>query len=201
MKQNSGQMLRAEELLSRFDPQTGTIEGCETISRRLSDLHGLFVNQNAFETALRVGDPVIYTVSSIQSAHGEGQLHCGLGVIMPGRIGNEYYFTRGHVHSWRNAAEFYVGLNGEGKMILENEASHESVVLDLLLNSIVYVPGKTAHRTVNVGDTLLVYLGIYPAEAGHDYTGLAEHNFKQVIVAKNNKPAVVSRKDFLAVHK
>lgn len=194
-------MLKAENLLSRFDPQTGTIEGCETISRRLSDLTGLFADSDAFEAALRNGDPVIYSVSSIQSAQGEGQLHCGLGVIMPGRIGDEYYFTKGHLHSWRETAEFYVGLKGQGMMILENETSHESVIIDLLPHSIVYVPDHTAHRTVNVGDTPLVYLGIYPAEAGHDYGAIAERNFKQVIVAKNSKPVVMDRKDFLAMYK
>ena len=194
-------MLKAENLLSRFDPQTGTIEGCKPISRRLSDLKGLFTDSDAFESALHNGNPVVYSVSSIQSAQGVGQLHCGLGVIMPGRIGDEYYFTKGHLHSWRDAAEFYVGLSGQGMMILENETSHESVVIDLLPNSIIYVPDHTAHRTVNVSDTPLVYLGIYPAEAGHDYGTIAERNFKQVIVAKNSKPVVMDRKDFLAMHK
>ena len=194
-------MLEAEKLLSRFDPQTGTIEGCEIISRRLSELRGLFADNNAFERALTNHDPVVYTVSSIQSAQGEGQLHCGLGVIMPGRIGSEYYFTKGHLHSWRDASEFYVGLKGQGMMILEHESSHESVVIDLLPHSIAYVPDHTAHRTVNIGDTPLVYLGIYPAEAGHDYGSIAERNFKRVIVAVDNKPVVMDRRDFLSIHK
>lgn len=189
-------MLNADELLSRFNPDTGTIEGCESISRRLSDLKNLFIDKAAFKSALGNGNPVVYTVSTIQPAKGEGQLHLGVGVLMPGRIGGEYYFTKGHLHSWGAAAEFYIGVKGRGMMILQDESTHKSVVLDLLPNSIVYVPGHTAHRTVNVGSSPLIYLGVYPAEAGHDYDALLKQNFRKVIIAKNNTPTVINRKDF-----
>lgn len=189
-------MLKADELLSRFNPETGILEGCESISRRLSDLKNLFINKAAFEAAMGNGNPVVYTVSTLQPANGEGQLHLGVGVLMPGRIGDEYYFTKGHLHSWAAAAEFYIGIKGRGMMILQDESSHQSVVLDLLPNSIVYVPGHTAHRTVNVGNSPLIYLGVYPAEAGHDYGALAKQNFRKVIIAKNNTPTVIDRKDF-----
>ncbi len=189
-------MLNADELLTRFNPDTGVIEGGESVIRRLSDLKNLFVNKAAFEAALGNGNPVVYTVSTLQPAQGEGQLHLGIGVLMPGRIGDEYYFTKGHLHSWGTAAEFYIGIKGRGMMVLQDESSHKSVVLDLLPNSIVYVPGHTAHRTVNVGNSPLIYFGVYPAEAGHDYGALEKQNFRKVIIAKNNTPTVLDRKDF-----
>ena len=192
--------MTVEEVFSRFDPEIGTIEGCETVNKRLSDLKGLFIDGNAYDAALSRNNPVIYSVSTIKSSQGEGQLHCGLGIIMPGKIGDEYYFTRGHLHLLRNAAEFYIGLKGKGKMILENDSSHESIVVDLVPNSIVYVPRNTAHRTVNIDDTPLAYLGIYPADAGHDYAGVSKNIFRHVVVARNNKPMVMDRKGFLATH-
>ena len=83
-------------------------------------------------------------------------------------------------------------------MVLEDEQTRESVVVDLLPNSTVYVPSNTAHRTVNVGDVPLVFLGIYPAGAGHDYGAIAEHNFNLVIIAKNGRPTAVLREQLLA---
>lgn len=189
-------MLNADELLTRFNPETGVIDGCKAVIRRLSDLKNLFVNKAAFEAALSNHNPIVYTVSTLEPANGEGQLHLGVGVLMPGRIGNEYYLTKGHLHSWGAAAEFYIGIKGRGMMVLQDESSQQSLVLDLLPHSIVYVPGNTAHRTVNVGDTPLIYVGVYPAEAGHDYAALEKQNFRKVIVATNNTPTVLDRKDF-----
>jgi glucose-6-phosphate isomerase len=55
------------------------------------------------------------------------------------------------------------------------------------------VPGYTAHRTVNVGDEPLVYLGIYPANAGHDYGQIAKRNFRQMVLAGAQGPELVDR--------
>lgn len=184
-------------LLTRFDPETGAVDGIQGISKRLSDLQGAFADHTAYETALRRGNPIIYSVSSVTPGDGKGDLHYGIGVLFPGTIGDEYYLTKGHFHSWREAAEVYIGLKGEGKMLLEDVTTGTSTTVDLLPNSTVYVPGHTAHRTVNVGPVPLVYMGIYPAEAGHEYGEIAERNFRTVIVRMNGKPAAVSREQYL----
>jgi glucose-6-phosphate isomerase, archaeal len=188
-------LLNPSDILKKFDQTTGRIDGCPLITRRLSDLKGLFLDTTAYESALTRGDPVIYTVSSWDSAHGGGQLHCGLGVIMPGKIGDEFFFTKGHLHSWREAAEIYIGFQGKGMMILQEETTDRSVVADLVPDSTVYVPNHTAHRTVNVGDSPLVYLGIYPSEAGHDYEAISKNNFRKVVLAGDNGPVVLDRAD------
>jgi glucose-6-phosphate isomerase len=185
-----------KQLLSRFDPATGAVDGVPTATRRLSDLRHCFADERAYEAALQQGNPLIYTIASIEPAVGEGQLHYGIGMIMPGRVGDEYYLTKGHLHEWRPAAEFYIGLRGNGMMLLEDINSGESRMLELFPNSAVYVPGFTAHRTVNVGAVPLVYLGVYPAAAGHDYSTIAERNFRKVIVALNNRPVMIEREQF-----
>ncbi|MEZ4638826.1 MAG: glucose-6-phosphate isomerase family protein [Caldilineaceae bacterium] len=113
---------------------------------------------------------------------GEGALHYAIGNLLPGRAGQEYFMTKGHFHAWRAAAEYYIGLSGEGVMLLESEDGEESRLLPLTANAAVYVPGHIAHRTINTGDEPLVYLGIYPAQAGHDYGAIAERNFRHVVV-------------------
>ncbi|MGH7595159.1 MAG: glucose-6-phosphate isomerase family protein [bacterium] len=189
-------MKRIDQLLSRFDPDNGAIDGVPAVTRRLSDLRHCFADERAYEDALQQGNPIIYTVASVEPAVGDGQLHYGIGQIMPGRVGDEYYLTKGHLHEWRPAAEFYIGLRGEGMMLLEDINSGESRMLDLVSNSAVYVPGFTAHRTVNVGAVPLVYLGVYPAAAGHDYSTIAEKNFRKVIVARNDRPVLIEREQF-----
>ncbi|MBX2999721.1 MAG: glucose-6-phosphate isomerase [Caldilineaceae bacterium] len=181
------------DLFTRFDPLGGTIEGAPQIERRLSDMRGAFADEDAFNAALAQGDPVLYTLAAVAPAHGDGALHYAIAQIAPGRIGAEYYMTKGHYHAWRPAAEVYIGLSGTGFMLLEEEESHESRLLPLTPNAIVYVPGHTAHRTINTGEIPLTYLGIYPAAAGHDYGSIATENFRKILVAVNGEPTLVDR--------
>jgi glucose-6-phosphate isomerase len=181
------------QLLSRFDPIRGTIDDAPMVRRHLADLRGCFRDSAAFEQALAQGNPLVYTVAAVEEFSGAGDLHYGLGVIQPGSIGDEYFLTKGHFHTWRPAAELYIGLAGEGAMLLEDEATGSSHMLPLQPQALVYVPGHTAHRTVNIGAVPLAYLGVYCARAGHDYGALAQRNFRQVIVKHNGQPRMEDR--------
>ncbi len=182
-------------ILTRLDLENGAIPGAPLTERRLSELAGMFADDAAYTRAMAKGNPIVYTVSTVEPAQGEGQLHYGLGVLMPGRVGREYYFTKGHFHAWRPAAEVYIGVSGQGAMLLENSAG-ETRLLDLEANTIVYVPGETAHRTINTGSAPLLYLGIYPANAGHDYAAIAASNFRNMVIEKHGRPALIARADF-----
>ncbi|MCX7783622.1 MAG: cupin domain-containing protein [Meiothermus sp.] len=178
-----------------FDPIQGTISGKPRLERRLSDLEGVFVDQHAYQQTLSKGNPVIYSVSSVEDFVGQGDLQFGLGCLMPGKIGDEYFLTKGHLHTWREAAEVYVGLSGTGLMLLETK--EKAWAVELKANSVVYVPGGTAHRTVNTGSAPLLYLGFYPAGAGHDYESIRAKNFRQVVLEQAGKPAVLERGELL----
>jgi glucose-6-phosphate isomerase len=181
-----------------FDRISAAVSHAATVERRLSQLQGVFADAAAYEAILAwQDDPVVYSVSSVEAAEGEGQLHYGIGKIYPGRVGREYFMTRGHLHQWRASAEVYIGLSGTGLMLLEDERSSAAYAVELVPDSVVYVPGYTAHRTVNVGDVPLTYIGVYPAQAGHDYATIAASNFRQVVVEQDGKPLVLSRQAFL----
>jgi len=192
-------LIKAADLLAIFGLNPARIDGRPMSECRLSDLRDCFADKAACDAALAAGNPVLYGVSSVEPAHGDGQLHYGLGVLYPGKIGDEYYMTKGHLHAHRPAAEIYIGLSGEGAMLLEDEAAPDAdcKLVPLRANSVVYVPGCTAHRTINTGAEPLVYIGIYPANAGHDYAAIAKTNFAHIVVrGPDGRPALVKREDY-----
>lgn len=178
-----------------IDADSGLLQGGTLVERRLSDLRGCFADSTAFDRSLAQDDPVVYRVSAIEPGDDRGDLHLGLGVLMPGRVGDEYFLTKGHYHSWREAGEYYIALRGQGGLLLE-DGQGLSRFVPFRAGQLVYVPGSTAHRSINTGDEPLVYLGIYSAQAGHDYAAIAADNFKQVVLAgADGAPTVRDRID------
>lgn len=177
-----------EDLSVAFDFESAALTNRPGTVRRLSDLHGCFQDKAAWETALKEGDPVIYEVTSVEPAHGEGQLHWGIGILNPGKISREDFLTKGHLHEHRPTAEVYLGLSGEGAKLLEHESTGESKLVPLGRGRALYVPGHTTHRTVNTGQEPLTYIRIYPSNAGHDYGAIAQRNFRMVVVEQEGRP-------------
>ena len=182
-----------------FDPATAVIPSYQGSQRWLSQLADCFADQLAYQTQLSQGDRMVYGVTNLDMASGEGQLHYGLGILQPGKVGREYFMTRGHLHAWRPAAEVYICLQGQGMMILEHETEAITNVVSFSANSVVYVPGYMAHRTVNVGTQPLVYWGVFPSDAGHDYEAIRERNFSQVVIEMEGKPCALPRKDYMSM--
>lgn len=180
-----------------FDPVAAAIVDRAPTLRYLRDVQTVFADQPACD-ALLAQNPLLYSVTLVDDHNDEGDLHYGIGILMPGKVGREYFMTKGHLHAWRPAAEVYIGLRGRGVMLLEDEHTGATRAVPLEANSTVYVPGYTAHRTVNIGDEPLVYWGILASAAGHDYGAIAERNFRLVVVEKNGQPVVMERTDFLA---
>jgi glucose-6-phosphate isomerase len=191
-------MITPSGLVSRIDFPAGSIDGCPVTRRTLSQMKDSFADRESCDAMLRPGDPVLYTVSTCQCGEGPGELHCGLGVIRPGRVGEEYFMTRGHIHARREAPELYVGLRGSGILLMQREDGSGSSTAELSGECLVYVPGHTAHRTINTGDEPLVYLGIYAADAGHDYESIRIRNFTDVVVRRGGRPSLVARSAFIA---
>jgi glucose-6-phosphate isomerase, archaeal len=191
-------------LVFDFDLAQARFEGQQAalVVRHLSDMRGYFLDDAAFERMIEFEhDPILYTVSNLEHWSTPGDLHIGIGKIMPGRVGDEYFMTKGHLHQWRDAAEIYIGLSGTGMMMLEDERDGDSTVLPLAPNQVVYVPGHTAHRTINIGNAPLIYMGIFSATAGHDYGSIATENFRQVVVERNGVPVVLLRSALQSPHK
>jgi glucose-6-phosphate isomerase len=180
-------------LTHAYDAATAHLDGGTVVERRLSQLRGCFADEAAYEAALTLEDTLLYRVTAVEPANTSGNLHYGLGVLYPGKVGNEYFLTKGHLHRTREAAEVYIGLTGEGMLLLEDETTGASRLEPFGEGKVVYVPGHTAHRTMNTGSSPLTYFGVYPANAGHDYGRVAERNFLKILVEDNGRPTLKDR--------
>jgi glucose-6-phosphate isomerase, archaeal len=151
-------------------PEAGVLAGSnERYEKRLRELAGVYRDEAAFEAlTVRRGDEVAYWVESNTTQRDAGGLITGLSVLGPGRVGEEYFMTRGHLHVRAECGETYLGVRGTGVMLLDS-LDGRSHAIEISPGEAVYVPGGWVHRSVNVGDDLLVTLFCYPADAGQDY--------------------------------
>lgn len=143
--------------------------GARSYEKRLNDLREVYLDSAAFDRALvETGNPVVYRVRDVRPASAQGDLIFGTTQMAPGRIGDEFYMTRGHIHAIANRPEVYYGEYGQGVMLLESPEG-ELRVLPISARTIVYVPPLWVHRSVNVGSTPLVMSFFYPSDSGQDY--------------------------------
>jgi len=180
-----------EPFNSYLDLSTGEILSCTSVVvRRVSDMDGMYRDREATRRAICEGNPVVYRVFNVPVPEECGHLqHCA-SIISPGKVGDEYHMTKGHFHARRDTGEIYLGLQGAGKLLLQDEDGGAEV-LDMKPGSVSYIPPHWAHRTVNIGKVPLVFFAVYPGDAGHDYGSIEDKGFAQLIVERGGKPVVV----------
>ena len=152
------------------------------IKRHLSDLRGQFYDQRAYETMLAEEDTLLYEVYEIKRPETDGELLSGISIVHPGKVGDEFFMTKGHFHTILETAELYYCLNGEGFMVMETPEGKTSVEA-LSPGKVLYVPPRWAHRSVCTSrqEDLVTYF-IYPANAGHNYGTIEEKGFRKLVI-------------------
>lgn len=162
-------MLR-QPVLSVVDPIVGGMTGnTGRYEKRLSDLTGLYADEAAFNELLHSTlDPVVYDVEDFKPGTQTGDLNYGVTRMNPGRVGNEFFLTRGHIHAKADRPEIYYGQSGHGLMQLESPEG-ETRIVEVKPQTICYVPPFWIHRSVNVGTEDLVMVFVYPSDSGQDY--------------------------------
>lgn len=138
------------------------------------DLEGLYEDESGFANILaRRADDVAYEVTDYKPSANPGDMIIGVTRMEPGKVGNEYYMTRGHIHARPNRPEMYYGESGLGVMLLESP-SGEVRTVEIGPRTMCYVPPYWIHRSVNVGPDPLVMTFAYPADSGQDYDIIAK---------------------------
>jgi glucose-6-phosphate isomerase len=175
-----------------LDMQTGILQPPGQIVRRhLSDMRRMYADLEAVSRILtEEGDRLIYEVYSVDLPEEEGQVSCCTTIIYPGSVGEEFHMTKGHFHEKRARAEVYLGLAGQGYLVLQaNEGTVREVPMQA--GRIAYVPPLWAHRTVNTGDKPFIFFAAWPGDAGHDYGTIEQRGFAKLLVKRDGQPAFI----------
>jgi glucose-6-phosphate isomerase len=175
----------------QFDFATGIFAPHADLSeRRLSDLKEMYYDQDTVAAMIGAGNPIIYEIRYHPFVTSVSDMGLGVTRIFPGKVGDEYHMTKGHFHERPDQPEIYFCVRGEGYLLLETrEGDFEAVPWQP--GTITHIPPQWAHRVVNTGTDTLVFVASYHLAAGHDYAPVLARGFAQVVVARNNAPALI----------
>lgn len=161
------------------------------LTRTLSSMRGQFADQAAYQSMLDKEDTLVYEVYEVRRPEVSGELLSGISIVHPGKVGDEFFMTKGHFHKVLETAEIYYVMGGEGFMVMETPEG-ESFVEPLSPGKVLYVPPCWAHRSVCTSRQQdLVTFFIYPGDAGHDYGTIEKQGFRKLVVEGPNGIEVV----------
>jgi len=180
-----------EPLTAFVDLTDGTIPEATAVQRRrLVDLKGLFADSQA-ETARLGENPLLYEVhEAAEIPKKDGHQLFSTTILRPGTVGDEYFMTKGHYHARSDRSELYYGLAGEGLLLMQTPEGRINAQ-PMRAGAACYVPPYWGHRSINTGLENLVFLAVYPADAGYDYGTIAEEGFAQIVVTGPEGPRLV----------
>jgi glucose-6-phosphate isomerase len=175
-----------------FDLATGEmLRPRRTVSRPASAMRGHYADAEALERLIRKrGDPLHYEVFETPVPETAGHLMYCISKIQPGRVGDEYFMTKGHYHAAAGTAEVYLGLRGRG-IVLMKTPDGRCVAEKIARGRMVYVPPFWAHRTANTGREPLLFFCVYPADAGHNYGDIETEGFPKRVVCRGGRVRIV----------
>ena len=170
------------------DVRNGALAGgTGRYEKRLSDLSGVYGDEDAFRRLLRDGgDPLVYAVEDLRPSAAAGDMVFGITRMVPGKVGDEFFVTRGHIHAVANRPEIYYGESGSGLMLLESPDG-ESRIVEVAPKVACYVPPFWLHRSVNVGGDDLVMTFAYPADSGQGYDIIARSGGMRVRIVDDGR--------------
>jgi len=158
--------------------------------RTLRDIQSIFKDQRSL-TEMDLDQKAYEVACYFPVEQGkEGGLFYGFTTLYPGKVGREYFMTKGHFHQKRDTSEFYWGVSGKGALLFM-DLDRKVWVEEMVPGSLHYVPGKVAHRTINTGSEPLIFGACWPSDAGHDYETIQREGFSVRIEEVEGSPAII----------
>jgi glucose-6-phosphate isomerase len=174
-----------------FALNSGLSAKAVSTKRSLAQMKGMFSDTAAYEQKLQAGDPLVYEFYELGAPENPGDLAFGSSITYPGKVGREYYMTKGHFHTILETAEVYYTLSGEGFMLLENPEGDSSLQA-LSPGNALYVPPRYAHRTINTGTIPLVTFFVFRGDAGHNYGAIETKGYRKLVLeGPDGKPQMI----------
>ncbi len=155
--------------------------------RHVSHLAESFSDRSAVEAALSQSDPLIYTIYHHAFVTDKTDMAMGMSVIAAGKVGDEYYMTKGHLHESDDQAEIYYCVQGEGYLLMD-DLQGDFQAMPFTAGTAVHIPPQYAHRVVNTGKKPLIFVSAFHLAAGHVYQPVAEKGFARIVIEVDGKP-------------
>jgi len=176
-----------------LDPITGIFNPCpEIVQRHVSQLKNVFHDTQAVGKVLANEDPLVYEFRFYPFITSKSDMALGVTRIFPGKVGDEYHMTKGHLHERDDQPEIYYCVHGTGYLLLDT-LQGEFEAIPWQPGVISHIPPMWAHRVVNTGDDLMVFVASYSASAGHDYTAVEKKGFTKIVVEQDGHPTLIAR--------
>jgi glucose-6-phosphate isomerase len=178
----------------RIDGQSGAVTpSTGSYTKKLSELAGLYRDKAAFQALVNDGDPLAYEV--IDYRWKDSDLAFGTTIMAPGKVGDEYFMTRGHFHERRECGETYYTQSGEGILLLQSRDGEVRTV-EMRPGICAFIPPDWAHRSINTGKEKLVFVWHCATDAGHEYGEILEKGMRKLVVERDGKVQVVDNPNF-----
>ena len=163
----------------------------QSTRRYVSNMVGQFNDRAAAEAIVADGDRLLYEFYELnQIPETDGDLKFGTSILYPGKVGDEYFMTKGHFHTLLATGEVYYTLSGSGAMLMETPEGEVSLV-EMKPGMAVYVPPRWAHRTINTDDVPMVSFFVFRSDAGHDYGTIEQKGYRKLVVERDGKPVMI----------
>jgi len=169
-----------------IDPRTGELTPATgKYTKRLGELRSIYQDKAAFDA--RDGGTLAYEVVEYRAEGSD--IIFGTTIMEPGRVGGEYFMTRGHFHVRPDRGEVYYTQSGEGILLLESR-SGESRTVEMKPGVCAFIPPDWGHRSINTGKEKLIFVWVCTADAGHDYGQIMTKGMRSIVVDHGGRPAV-----------
>jgi len=173
-----------------FELKSGISPHSNPTRRTLSDMNGMYLDEKTYSEMIENNNPLVYEFYELGAPADSGDVAFGTSTVYSGKVGNEYFMTKGHFHSILDTAEVYFCLSGQGVMLMETPEGDWHVE-EFIPGAAVYCPRRYAHRSINTGNEPLVTFFAFRADAGHDYGSIENRGFRKLLIESNGNPIII----------
>ncbi|MFX1356307.1 MAG: glucose-6-phosphate isomerase family protein [Promethearchaeota archaeon] len=185
------QIKNVKSMAIRFNLSNGLSSDKESKKRMLSDMDGMYLNNNILKKMVSKHDVLVYEFYELGIPEKPSHIAFGTTILYPGKVANEYFMTKGHFHSVQETAEVYYCIKGQGFLLMEDPEGKVEIQ-EMKPGISVYVPPNYAHRSINISDDEpLISFFAFRADAGHDYKTIETKGFRKLIIEKDSKPKII----------